>query len=31
MIDGGIKAWIKAGGEMEAVPATDIEHLPRFE
>ena len=31
VIDGGIKAWIKAGGEMEAVPATDIEHLPRFE
>ncbi len=31
VIDGGIKAWIKAGGELEAVPASDIEHLPRFE
>ncbi len=31
VIDGGIKAWIKAGGELEAIPSSDIEHLPRFE
>ena len=31
VIDGGIKAWIKAGGELEPIPASDIEHLPRFE
>ena len=31
VIDGGIRAWIKAGGELESVPAADIQHLPRFE
>jgi rhodanese-related sulfurtransferase len=31
VIDGGIKAWIRAGGELESIPAADIEHLPRFE
>ena len=31
VIEGGIKAWIRAGGELELVPAADIEHLPRFE
>ena len=31
VIDGGIRAWIKAGGELESVPAADIQHLPRFD
>jgi len=31
VIEGGIKAWIKAGGELESIPAADIQHLPRFE
>jgi membrane protein DedA with SNARE-associated domain/rhodanese-related sulfurtransferase len=31
VIDGGLKAWVKAGGELESVPLADIEHLPRFE
>ena len=31
VIEGGIKAWIRAGGELESVPAGDIQHLPRFE
>jgi membrane protein DedA with SNARE-associated domain/rhodanese-related sulfurtransferase len=31
VIDGGIKAWIKAGGELEPIPPSDITHLPRFE
>ena len=31
VIEGGLKAWIKAGGAIEMVPASDIEHLPRFE
>jgi len=31
VIEGGIKAWIRAGGEMEGVPADDIQHLPRFD
>lgn len=31
VIQGGMKAWIKAGGPLEAVPAGDVEHLPRFE
>jgi membrane protein DedA with SNARE-associated domain/rhodanese-related sulfurtransferase len=31
VIEGGLKAWINAGGELELVPATDIQHLPRFE
>ncbi len=31
VIRGGLKAWVKAGGETEPVPAGDVEHLPRFE
>jgi membrane protein DedA with SNARE-associated domain/rhodanese-related sulfurtransferase len=30
VIQGGLKAWIKAGGPTEPVPAADMEHLPRF-
>ena len=31
VIQGGLKAWVKAGGPTEAVPAGDVEHLPRFD
>ena len=31
VIDGGLKAWVRAGGELELVPDADIQHLPRFE
>lgn len=31
VIEGGMKAWVRAGGELELVPADDIQHLPRFE
>jgi len=31
VIEGGMKAWIKAGGDLELVPESDIQHLPRFE
>jgi membrane protein DedA with SNARE-associated domain/rhodanese-related sulfurtransferase len=31
VIQGGMKAWIKAGGPLEPVPTTDLEHLPRFD
>lgn len=31
VIRGGLKAWVKAGGELEPVPPSEIEHLPRFE
>jgi len=31
VIEGGMKAWVKAGGAMELVPATDIRKLPQFE
>ena len=31
VIEGGLKAWVRAGGELELVPAADIQHLPRFE
>lgn len=31
VIQGGLKAWIRAGGPLEPVPAGDVEHLPRFE
>jgi membrane protein DedA with SNARE-associated domain/rhodanese-related sulfurtransferase len=31
VIDGGLRAWVRAGGELELVPASDIQHLPRFE
>ena len=30
VIQGGLKAWVKAGGPLEAVPAGDVEHLPKF-
>ena len=31
VIDGGIRAWTKAGGALEPVPEHEVEHLPRFE
>ena len=31
VIEGGIKAWIKAGGALELVPEGDLQKLPRFE
>jgi rhodanese-related sulfurtransferase len=31
VIEGGLKAWVKAGGAMELVPAGDIRKLPQFE
>ncbi len=31
VIDGGIKAWIKAGGALELVPESDVHHLPKFD
>jgi len=31
VIQGGLKAWIKAGGPLEPVPPSDMEHLPRFD
>ena len=31
VIEGGLKAWVKAGGAMELVPEGDMQHLPRFE
>jgi rhodanese-related sulfurtransferase len=31
VIEGGLKAWIKAGGAMELVPAGDVRKLPQFE
>jgi membrane protein DedA with SNARE-associated domain/rhodanese-related sulfurtransferase len=31
VIQGGMKAWAKAGGPLEPVPLSDMEHLPRFE
>jgi membrane protein DedA with SNARE-associated domain/rhodanese-related sulfurtransferase len=31
VIEGGIRAWVKAGGAMEQVPAGDIQKLPQFE
>ena len=31
VIEGGMKAWVRAGGELESVPAADIQHLPRFD
>jgi membrane protein DedA with SNARE-associated domain/rhodanese-related sulfurtransferase len=30
VIQGGLKAWVKAGGPLEPVPAGDVEHLPKF-
>lgn len=31
VIEGGIKAWIKAGGATEMVPASDLRKLPQFD
>ena len=31
VIQGGLKAWLKAGGPTEPVPEGDVEHLPQFE
>ena len=31
VIEGGLKAWVRAGGELEQVPPSDIQRLPRFE
>jgi membrane protein DedA with SNARE-associated domain/rhodanese-related sulfurtransferase len=31
VIEGGMKAWVKAGGAVEQVPAGDIQKLPQFE
>jgi membrane protein DedA with SNARE-associated domain/rhodanese-related sulfurtransferase len=31
VIEGGLKAWVRAGGELELVPSEDIQRLPRFE
>lgn len=31
VIQGGLKAWVKAGGPTEPVPARDVEHLPQFD
>ena len=31
VIEGGLKAWTKAGGALEMVPAADIQHLPKFD
>jgi len=31
VIEGGIKAWIKAGGALELVPESDVHHLPKFD
>jgi membrane protein DedA with SNARE-associated domain/rhodanese-related sulfurtransferase len=31
VIEGGMKAWARAGGEMELVPEGDVRHLPRFD
>jgi membrane protein DedA with SNARE-associated domain/rhodanese-related sulfurtransferase len=31
VIQGGLKAWVKAGGQLEPVPPDDMEHLPKFE
>lgn len=31
VIEGGMKAWVKAGGALELVPETDLQKLPRFD
>ncbi len=31
VIDGGIRAWMKAGGPLEPVPEHKVQHLPRFD
>jgi membrane protein DedA with SNARE-associated domain/rhodanese-related sulfurtransferase len=30
VIQGGLKAWVRAGGPLEPVPLSDMEHLPKF-
>ncbi len=30
VIDGGLRAWVKAGGPVEPIPAGDVERLPSF-
>ncbi len=30
VIDGGLRAWTKAGGPLEPVPDHEVQHLPRF-
>jgi len=31
VIEGGMKAWVKAGGDVEMVPADDVQKLPQFD
>jgi membrane protein DedA with SNARE-associated domain len=31
VIEGGLKAWVKAGGAVEQVPAGDVRKLPQFD
>jgi len=31
VIQGGLKAWVKAGGPTEPIPLGEMEHLPKFE
>lgn len=31
VIEGGLKAWVKAGGELESVPEEDLRKLPQFD
>jgi rhodanese-related sulfurtransferase len=31
VIQGGMKAWARAGGELEPVPEEDLHRLPRFD
>jgi membrane protein DedA with SNARE-associated domain/rhodanese-related sulfurtransferase len=31
VIEGGLKAWVKAGGDVERVPETDVRKLPQFD
>jgi membrane protein DedA with SNARE-associated domain/rhodanese-related sulfurtransferase len=31
VIQGGLKAWVKAGGPTEPIPPGEMEHLPKFE
>jgi len=31
VIEGGMRAWVRAGGEVEPVPESDVRHLPRFD
>ena len=31
VIGGGLRGWVKAGGELEPVPEHELHHLPRFD